>query len=260
VSDATLIPAALYGLRTWRPGVDDGGECLTGAYDATPWPDAGRWLHASCACGCAHAPPDPECTCGVHAWHPDRSAARRVLGRRFDLPGIVEAAGAIQVHDEGFRAERARPYALVVTPGRNLMLARRLGRRYGAEVVEVSGPDALVAWCRERGLGLEAPVVDVLLGGERAAERQADRRRGRRRDAVGVAAVVAIAAALLGFGGAFASGPPSPHGVYGRTGWVVRPKPQGCPPPRTRPAVRTPAPRATSGTPPATGPRRRAHC
>jgi hypothetical protein len=32
-----------------------------------------------------------------------------VLASRFELPGIIEADGAVEVHADGFRAERARP-------------------------------------------------------------------------------------------------------------------------------------------------------
>ena len=61
----------------------------------------------------AHA----DCSCGIHAWHPRRASARRILRSRFDLPGIVEADGAVEVHEDGFRAQRARPYASSASPG-----------------------------------------------------------------------------------------------------------------------------------------------
>jgi hypothetical protein len=44
VTDPALIPAALYGLRTWRAAADEQGERLVGAYDDTPWPDHGACL------------------------------------------------------------------------------------------------------------------------------------------------------------------------------------------------------------------------
>jgi hypothetical protein len=229
VIDTPLIPAALYGLRTWRTAVDARGEFLTGAYHATAWPGDGEWLDAVCGCLRDHLAPGPECTCGVHGWHPDRASARRVLATRFEVPGIVEAAGAAQIHEDGFRAARARPYALIVTPGRNARLVARLGERYGAEVVQVDGADALLAWCRERGLGLERRVVDELLGPEQAAQRRAARHRRRRRDVLRLTALVALGGAFVVSGMTFASEPPSPHGVYGRTGWVRCPEPS--PPP-----------------------------
>jgi hypothetical protein len=225
VSAPVVIPAAVYGLRTWRPAVDERGECLTGAYDATAWPDGGAWLQASCTASIAHTAPEPGCACGINGWHPDARSARRVLASRRDIPGIVEATGAIEVHADGFRAERARPYALVTTPGRNAKLTARLAERYAAMAVTVDGPHALLAWCHEHALGLDAQVVGHLLGTDvEQARRAATRRRRRTALARGGAAVV-VAGALLGAGLAFANGPHSPHGVAGRTGWVVCPEP-----------------------------------
>jgi hypothetical protein len=232
MSDTPLIPAPLYGLRTWSVAVDAHGELLTGSFDRTPWPDGGAWLEATCDRGEGHAAPDPDCACGIHAWHPNRAGARRVLASRFDVPGVVEATGAVQVHDEGFRAQRARPYALVALPGRNAKLVARLADRYRAEMVEVAGADELVAWCRERGLGLDDAVVDGLVG-----TAGPERRRRRRKDAAGIAAALAVAGALLALGGAFASGPPSPNGVSGRTGCVIPPRHQTCP--QDDPGLRT---------------------
>jgi len=145
-----------------------------------------------------------------------------VLASRFELPGIVEAAGAVEVQQDGFRAERARPYALVVTPGRNKNQAKRLAERYQAEVVEVNGADALLAWCSERGLGMGERTVDELLGAERIEEQREARRRRTRRDALRIAVVAAVAALAVLLGYLFESGPTS-HGIFGRTGWVKCP-------------------------------------
>jgi hypothetical protein len=225
VTDAPLIPAPLYGLRTWRAATDADGEVLTASSKDTRWPDGGAWLEATCGGPGGHAAPDAGCTCGIYAWHPRRASARRVLGSRFEVPGVVEAAGAIELQDDGFRAERARPYAIVVTPGGNAARARRLADRYDAQVAEVGGADGLVAWCRERGLGLDDATLLQLLGPDYIVRRDRERRRHRRRALLGVAAVGAIGAGLVGAGAAFVSGPPGPGGVYGRTGWVKCPKP-----------------------------------
>jgi hypothetical protein len=218
VTDAPLVPGSLYGLRTWRVAAGDDGEHLTGVSRRTRWPSGGKWLHATCAARRAHEVPAAGCSCGIHAWHPRRASARRVLAGRFEQPGIVEAAGAVELQHDGFRAERGRPYALVVTPGRNASRAERLARRYGAELVRVSDADALLAWCTDRGLGLDARTVDDLLGPENASERLRAQRLKRRGDALRISAVVAISAALLAAGWAFASGPPASHRICGRTG------------------------------------------
>jgi hypothetical protein len=222
VTEAPLIPAPLYGLRTWRLAADERGESLRATSHATQWPSDGEWLEASCTSSGDHSAPAAGCSCGIHAWHPRRNSARRVLASRFDLPGIVEAAGAVEVQEDGFRAERGRPYALVVTPGRNKNQAVRLAERYRAQVVEVAGADALLAWCRDRGLGIDERTVDELLGPERVEEQREARRRRRRTDGLRIAVVAAIAAVALLVGYLFESGPTS-HGIFGRAGWVQCP-------------------------------------
>jgi hypothetical protein len=141
-----------------------------------------------------------------------------VLAGRFEQPGIVEAAGAVELQHDGFRAERARPYALVVTPGRNASRAERLARSYDAELVHVPDADGLLAWCADRGLGLDPRTVDDILGPEHERERLRSRRLKRRWAALRIAVVVAISAALLAAGWAFESGPPSSDRICGRTG------------------------------------------
>ena len=137
---------------------------------------AGRGLDRG-DCGEEHRAPAADCRCGLHAWHPRRASARRILRSRFDLPGIVEADGAVEVHEEGFRAKRARPYAFVRLPGRNPFLIERLAAAYGAEVLDLRRAEELLAVCRERRLGLQEPVVEELIGAEAIAERRRARTR-----------------------------------------------------------------------------------
>jgi hypothetical protein len=197
MSEAPLLPGPLYGLRTWRVVTEGGRERLTAPQRGTVWA-SGAWVAATCAEG--HAAPAAGCRCGIHAWHPRPASARKVLASRFDLPGIVEADGAVEVHDDGFRAERARPYAFIRLPGRNPFLIERLGATYGAEVLDVRRPDDLLAICRERGLGLPEPVVVELLGAEAFAERQRERARLRRAAVVRMAATALLLAALCALG------------------------------------------------------------
>jgi hypothetical protein len=132
---------------------------------------------------------------------------------------VVEATGAVEVHDEGFRAQRARPHALALLPGRNAGQIRRLARRYGADVVEVRRPDDLLAWCRASGLGLGEQVVDELLGAE-AGERRRARRRSARSSALRVVAAVLVSIVLLLLGSAYVSHAPGSSEIFGRTGKV----------------------------------------
>jgi hypothetical protein len=218
MSDAPLVATPVYGLRTWTVSGQRPDERLAAAYrDATPWPAGGAWLEASCQEG--HAAPAPQCSCGVHAWHPRRRAARRILAGRRQVPGIVEASGAIEVHEGGFRAERARPYALLMAPGRNAGLLRRLGEAYNVPVVEADGADAVLRWCREHGLGLSEPVVAQLLGPGEVEERRRARHAKLRLDALRLAAALVVAA-LVVVGLLAATDPPEDRTLYGRTGEI----------------------------------------
>ena len=192
MSDAPLVPGALYGLRTWGVAGAPGDERLIGPQRSVPWPSGGALLEAECSATPPHAPPGAACACGLHAWHPTRAAARRVCGVRCDVPGILEASGAVEVHADGFRAERGRAHALVLLPNGNPCLLERLAGAHNAELLRLDGPDALLAHCRDRGLGLNEGVLAELVGTESLAARRRERRRRGALCAVGVAAVLAL--------------------------------------------------------------------
>jgi hypothetical protein len=214
MSAPALVPSPLYGLRTWAVVGARGDERLAAPQQRTPWPDGGSWLAARCE---GHAAPAPGCGCGIHGWHPNAAAARRVLGRRGAIPGVVETTGAVELHRDGFRAERGRPYALFLRRGGNGRLVERLAEAYAAEVIPVGEPADVLGWCRERGMGLEPRVVDELLGPERVAAERDARRRKRRADRLRLVAVLAAIALLLGVGLA-ATDDPGSRPLYGRTG------------------------------------------
>jgi hypothetical protein len=162
--DVPLVPGAVYGRRAWAVSGEPGEEELVGAYAGVPWPP-GRWLEATCRNGQDHAAPAHDCTCGIYALHPRPRAARRVLAIRGRIGGIVEATGAVEVHEEGFRAERARPHALMIGR-RNPALVRRLAARYGAELIDSRDWKALLTFCQEQRLGFDEDVVRSLIGAE----------------------------------------------------------------------------------------------
>jgi hypothetical protein len=215
VSDTPLFGDSLFGLRFWKVIPDEGGEALAGPHQSTPWPPGGQWLHAQCPKG--HVAPAPGCDCGVHAWHPRPPSVRDVLAPRGTVAGIVEAQGAIEVHEDGFRAARARPYALVVTPGSNQALIHRLGDRYGASVIGVRGPRALLEYCREHDIGMEEAVVSELLGIGDFSER---RRARFRRDALRVVAALLLTAVITVLSLQFLPDPPGERTLFGRTGEI----------------------------------------
>jgi hypothetical protein len=221
VSDTPLFPNPVYGLRTWAVVGERGAERLAGPQRGEAWPPDGAWADASCARSPEHRAPAHDCDCGLHALHPSRRSARRILSARREIPGIVEASGQIEVHADGFRAERARPYALLLLPGRNARLLHRLGEAYGVEVVEVDGPDAVVALCQERHLGLDESGVTQLLGPATAERYRRERRERTRAVALRLVAVVAVAALLVVAGLALTTDPPGERVLKGRAGEVT---------------------------------------
>jgi hypothetical protein len=221
VSDTPLFPDPVYGLRTWTVVGERGAERLTAPQRGEAWPPGGAWAEASCPRSPEHRAPAHGCVCGLHALHPSRRSARRILSRRREIPGIAEARGQIEVHEEGFRAERARPYVLLLLPGRNARLLERLGEAYGAEVVEVNGADAVVTLCRERTLGLDESGVAQLLGPATAERYRRLRRERTRAVALRLVAVVAVAALLVIAGLALATDPPGERVLHGRGGEVT---------------------------------------
>jgi hypothetical protein len=204
VSAPALVPGPLYGLRTW---VVVGGR-LAGPQRGTPWPPGGESLVATCDQG--HSAPGDDCECGIHGWHPSTATACRVLGRRGLVAGVVEATGPIELHRNGFRAERVRPYALFAGPR-----FEPVARAYGAELVELRRPREVVEWCRARGLGLEPAVVDELLG----AERVAAARRAVRVWRLRIVAWLTFVALLLAIG-LIVSDDPGDRPLNGRTGEI----------------------------------------
>jgi hypothetical protein len=219
MSDTALVPAPLHGLRTWRVVGGSGAERLTAPHQHTEWPPGGEWLEAACDGSRDHEPPHGGCGCGVHAWHPSPPSAKRVLASRREIPGIAELRGATEVHADGLRAERARPYVLFLQRGRNGRLVHRLAQAYGAEVVEVDGADSVVAFCRTRRLGLDPSTVVALLGPARAEEYRRAKREKVRLDALRLAAAVAVVALLILAGLEFAN-PPGDRVLQGRTGKI----------------------------------------
>lgn len=219
MSGTPLVATPVYGLRTWTVCGEPGHERLAGPQRGAPWPVGGAWLDASCPGDEAHAAPAPGCDCGVHAWHPGPGAARRILASRREVPGVVEAVGAIEVHADGFRAERARPYVLIVAPGRNAGLAHRLADAYDVPIVEAGGPDDVLRWCGERGLGLAEPVVAELLGADELYAQRKARRAAGRANVVRLAAAIVLAA-LLVVAGLIVTDDPGDRPLQGRAGEV----------------------------------------
>jgi hypothetical protein len=162
VTDVPLVTGPIYGLRSWRVSGARGEECLVAPHRGARWPGGGL-MEAHCSVTPAHDPPHPGCRCGLHAWHPTRRSARRACGYRREIPGILQAWGAVELHAEGFRAQRGRPYALVLLPRGNAALLERLAAAYEAQLLVLRDPRALAAYCRDQGFGMTDATVASLL-------------------------------------------------------------------------------------------------
>ena len=217
MSEPPLVPGPIYGLRTWGVAGEHGAEYLTGPQQGAPWPMGGAMLAAECAVRPPHEPPGTDCDCGLHAFHPRRASARRVCGMRGQVPGILEAAGAVEVHPDGFRAARGRPAALVLLRNGNARLLEHLAAEYDAELLRLEGPDALLEHCRTHDLGHSEAVVAELVGHERVRDGRRERRRLVTRFASGWAVFLVLVAGYV-----IVANPHTQHGkvLHGRTGEI----------------------------------------
>lgn len=81
-----------------------------------------------------HAAPDPDCVCGLYAWHTPSSLRMPRFGQQ--VVGAIVAWGKIETHHDGFRAEYAEPvlFGFELSNGetdyrRAYRFARQSGRR-----------------------------------------------------------------------------------------------------------------------------------
>lgn len=108
-----VLDEFLIGYRVWR--VDrDGGLIPLGLWSGSNW-QGNREVEAECKYGRHTAPgPDP-CHCGWNLYAtPEIALSREASG----VLGVVAAHGDIYTHVDGFRAQFARPLALVDLPDR----------------------------------------------------------------------------------------------------------------------------------------------
>jgi hypothetical protein len=171
-TDPPLIAGKIHGLRVWNISWKDGMLALTGQAQQVPW-RAKEPTKAKCQSHRRHRAPREGCGCGLYALHPTRNSAKQAF-RPSDagyglqrVAGIVEAWGTVEVHKEGFRAEYARPFALILPrelAGTDVgALIEQLATRYDCQVLELDGHRSLYAFCERHNLGLSVPVVRDLL-------------------------------------------------------------------------------------------------
>lgn len=118
--------------RAWRVPV--GSLALHAISRKRPWSPGIK--QAVCAKGRKHHPPDPDCTCGIHAFHELRDACMR--GPRM-MVGAIAAWGDIEVYESGIRAEYARIVALARPPHTIIseQTAKTLAEHYGVPLTSM---------------------------------------------------------------------------------------------------------------------------
>ena len=130
VAEIPLLTHAIPGFRAWRLADGVLGPATAGRGDWSPGTNVGV-----CAMGHRHAVPDPDCTCGLYAFH----TMHAQLSGEWCV-GAIAAWGAVEVHRDGFRAERARVIALGVRNplGHHAAALSEAAARYGVPLVDRS--------------------------------------------------------------------------------------------------------------------------
>ena len=177
----SLVPGRIHGVRLWTVTVGCGSMALCGL-NGSAWMIGGEPTRAECSpftrnYGCrgerGHAPA-PDCTCGLYSMHPwpeqTSEVAHSILyGSDLAIPvmGIVEAWGRIEVHEDGIRAEYARPHALVLFtesfPPDYAEILAVLARTYRVDVLPVQEAGSVVGYCAENAPGMDPVAVERLL-------------------------------------------------------------------------------------------------
>jgi hypothetical protein len=174
-----LLAGTILGARAWTLlGAGDGGRPLLGSMASSSYWPPGAPLRSRCdraGTDPAHRAPAGECGCGIYAWHPSRAAASPQFAdgalwtdaeRPTHVAGVIEAWGRIEVHRDGFRAERARPVTLFVDPAaapEHRHVIERLAAAYGASMIQIAGASDFQGYLRELPGGLDPGAVDALL-------------------------------------------------------------------------------------------------
>ena len=128
-----VVDRPVVGFRNWR--IVDG--VLTSPHSGTAWLEP--ILCATCLrAGAAHAPPHPECDCGVSAYHEPQLRHSTVDFR--GVSGIVTLWGRVEVHPDRVRGEFARVEALALYSRwswRQHHAVAAVARELGAELIDL---------------------------------------------------------------------------------------------------------------------------
>lgn len=165
------LAGTIIGVREWRG--KRGLKPITSPTGGFEWKSDGSATEAECRCD--HDPPQPDCGCGLYAYHPWSIFGTDLLSRPSvgeSVVGLVEAWGKIEVHRDGFRAQYAKPVAFVFKAGdrTNRWLGdpyashlTELAERCDAKVIHADDPTAVPRWLEENGSELAKESVEKLV-------------------------------------------------------------------------------------------------
>jgi hypothetical protein len=167
-----FVPGRIYGLRTWRVRWSASRPVLSGVFQSAGWADRLEPTKARCrGAGMArstHDAPDPNCRCGIYGMHPSQIGEWFEMTRRpFDwgpsVHGIVEAWGRVELHEDGFRAEYARPHAMVHVDGYGSWTeSREVAEALRIEHLSFDSVADVAPYCEKHGLGMDRATVAEL--------------------------------------------------------------------------------------------------
>jgi hypothetical protein len=177
-----LIAGVIHGVRKWEVGHDRKGNPRLLGYADFAWQPWGRPTIAACLSHAGislyhqHDEPAPAsaCSCGLYAHHPwarspveDYDLLAGVSPEDDWLVGVVEAWGQIEIHEDGFRAQFARPILLIASSptnsrGESSDLLDRVAAEYRCFSGRVGSAGELRDLFGEVNRGLDRSVVKEL--------------------------------------------------------------------------------------------------
>lgn len=176
VGPPVVIPGCLGGVRSWSLDVDRHGALRLTGRGGSHWNIGGKMTWAKCVPGrhTLQSPhtsgaPAEDCDCGLYAVHPWLAPRDPRVRRRHSLSvlGLIEAWGKIQLYRFGFRAQFARPRALILVgasvSSRYGDLVSRIAEDHHAGLLEFPRLEELVEYCHRRDFGISAETVRSLL-------------------------------------------------------------------------------------------------
>ncbi len=179
--EGTLLVGAVRGVRMWQVGEARGGHPRLVGYGSWEWQPFGKPSVAEClnhtgrkSRGHKKAEaPAIDCTCGLYAHHPwarnaweDYDLLRGCRPGDDWILGVVEAWGHLEVHGDGFRAQRARPVLLIGSrqaEEESRDLVRRMGEEYRCAWQSVESVEELEDLIGGIDGGLDRGLVEGLV-------------------------------------------------------------------------------------------------